>query len=141
MISVLFLTAEPSVIQSHITGVVFLSEEEDLVLDADFRGDYVRSDWVYSADDPSFASFERLSTFESSGVTISNLNQRYTVASQTAAHRFGYYAPAIVAEVTGDPSVDLDFVVYVLSDDDGEWMPCVTQGKYSWKYKCRLSAE
>lgn len=140
VISFLCSTAEPSVIQSHTTGAVFLSEEEDLVLDADFRGDYVQSDWVYSADDPTFTSFERLSTFESSGVTFSNLNQRYTVANQTAAHRFGYYAPAIEAKLRDVPSVDLNFVVHVLSDDDGEWMPCVTQCKYSCKYKCRLIA-
>lgn len=101
---------------------MFLSREEDLVLDADFRGDYVQSDWAYSSDDPNFVSFERLSI--SSGVTISNLNQRYTIAHQTPAHRFGYYAPAIVATVQGATVVYLDFVVHVLSDDDGEWTLC-----------------
>lgn len=101
---------------------MFLSREEDLVLDADFRGDYVQSDWAYSSDDRNFVSFERLST--SSGVNISNLNQRYTIAHQTPAHRFGYYAPAIVATVQGATVVYLDFVVHVLSDDNGEWTLC-----------------
>lgn len=106
---------------------MFLSEEEDLVLDADFRGDFVLNDWVYSSDDPTFNSFERLSDFRTNGTTLSNLNQRYTVAQQTAPHRFGYYAPAIQATVQDGLVVDLNFVVHVLPDDNGEWTVCETQ--------------
>ena len=108
---------------------MFLSEDKDLVLDADFRGDFVLNDWVYNSNDPTFASFERLSDLRSngSGVTLSNLNQRYTVAQQSVPHRFGYYAPAIQATVRDDLVVDLNFVVHVLPDDNGEWMLCETQ--------------
>ena len=106
---------------------MFLSEDEDLVLDADFRGDFVLNDWVYSSNDPTFARFEHLSDFRSNGVTLSNLNQRYTVAQQTVPHRFGYYAPAIQANVRDDLVVDLNFVVHVLPDGNGEWMLCETQ--------------
>ena len=124
---VLIYTATPSVIRIHTPGIVFLSDEEDLVLDADFRGDFVRNDWVFSSDDPTFATFEELSDFQSNGVTYSNLKQRYSITQGTPPYRFGYYAPAIQATLQDELTADLNFTVRVLSDVAGEWTLLNTQ--------------
>lgn len=100
---------------------MFLSGGEDLILDADFRGDFVRNDWVFSSDDPTFTNFEDLSGFQSNGVTYSNLKQRYTISRETTPYRFGYYAPAIQATLQVGLLVDLNYIVHVLSDVAGEW--------------------